>query len=216
MYEFLTGPFLWFSFIVCFFGFIIRFIYLFSLSRVRDRVIYNHVSLAWGLKSIFHWIVPFASHAMRSQPVFTIMGFAFHVSLISVPIFFSAHNILWDEGFSLSLWHFPDFISDALTLVVIISGSFLLARRIVRPEVRVLTEVKDYALLVLTLLPFVTGFLAFHQIGPYDVLFILHVMAGGLFLILLPFTKLSHMIFFFFTRLFMGFEMGGRRGARPW
>jgi len=216
MYEFLTGPFLWFSFIVSILGFIIRFTYLFSLSRIRDKVVYNHASLAWGLKSIFHWIVPFASHSMKRQPVFTVMGFTFHVSLISVPLFLSAHNILWDEGLNLSFWSFPDSLSDALTLLVIISGSFLLVRRIVRPEVRVLTEAIDYALLVLTLLPFVTGFFAFHQFGPYGVFFILHVVSGELLLILLPFTKLSHMIYFFFTRLFIGFEMGGRRGARPW
>jgi hypothetical protein len=35
-------------------------------------------------------------------------------------------------------------------------------------------------------------------------------------LILIPFTKLSHMILFFFTRAFIGFEMGVRRGARSW
>jgi nitrate reductase gamma subunit len=45
---------------------------------------------------------------------------------------------------------------------------------------------------------------------------IAHVIAGELLLLLIPFTKLGHMILFFFTRAFIGFEMGGRRGARSW
>jgi len=44
----------------------------------------------------------------------------------------------------------------------------------------------------------------------------LHLLTAEILLILIPFTKLSHMILFFFTRAFIGFEMGGRRGARSW
>jgi hypothetical protein len=45
---------------------------------------------------------------------------------------------------------------------------------------------------------------------------ILHIIFSEILLILIPFTKLGHMILFFFTRAFIGFEMGGRRGARSW
>jgi nitrate reductase gamma subunit len=45
---------------------------------------------------------------------------------------------------------------------------------------------------------------------------IAHVITGEILLILIPFTKLGHMILFFFTRAFIGFEMGARRGARSW
>ena len=103
-----------------------------------------------------------------------------------------------------------------MSVILLVSVSFLIIRRIVRSEVRILTGAWDYILLALAALPFLTGFLAYHQFGPYEAMMIAHVIAGELLLILIPFTKLSHMILFFFTRAFIGFEMGGRRGARSW
>ena len=132
MYDLITGPLLWFSFIVCIGGVIIRLVYLFSLSRVKDRVLYNHADAGWGLRSLFHWLIPFAGSAMRMQPVFTFMGFVFHLSLLSVPLFLSAHNILWDENFGISLWSMPDRLADILSAVTIISGLFLFLRRLSR------------------------------------------------------------------------------------
>jgi len=82
--------------------------------------------------------------------------------------------------------------------------------------VRILTTPWDYTLLVLTALPFVTGFLAYHQQGPYEVMLLLHVLFAEILLIIIPFSKLGHIILFFFTRAFIGVEMGGRRGARSW
>jgi nitrate reductase gamma subunit len=106
--------------------------------------------------------------------------------------------------------------ADILTVILIGCTIFLIVRRLVRPEVRILTTLWDYTLLVLTTLPFVTGFLAYHQRGSYEVMLLLHVFFAEVLLIIIPFSKLGHIILFFFTRAFIGIEMGGRRGARPW
>ena len=140
----------------------------------------------------------------------------FHIALLAVPLFLDAHNILWDEAWGVSLWSLPDALSDVMTVILLASIIFLAIRRIVRPEVRILTETWDYVLLSLTALPFATGFFAYHQFGPYELMMILHLLTAEILLILIPFTKLAHMILFFFTRAFIGFEMGGRRGARSW
>ncbi len=108
IYEFLTGPALWITFAIFLGGLIVRVAFLFALSREKDRVFYNHASLGWGLKSILHWLIPWASVSMRRQPAFTFMAFAFHFSLLAVSLFLSAHNILWDEAFGVSLWSMPD------------------------------------------------------------------------------------------------------------
>lgn len=88
---------------------------------------------------------------------------------------------------------------------------------------RILSKATDYLLLLVVLAPFLTGFLAYRQIGPYDLMLNLHIFSGELMLVLVPFTKLGHlMLFFFFTRAFIGSEMGARReiegrlGARTW
>ncbi len=216
VYDFLTGPALWFTFIFFIGGLLLRIAFLFHLSRRKDRVIYNHVNLGWGLRSIFYWLIPWASASMRQQPVFSVVAFIFHLTLLAVPLFLAAHNTLWDEAFGISFWSLPDTLADWMTLIFIVSAGFLFVRRLRRPEVRILTTSWDYALLVMTALPFLTGFLAYHQWGPYELLLILHIVFGEILLILIPITKLGHMILFFFTRAFIGFEMGGRRGAKSW
>ena len=216
VYFFLTGPAVWIAFIVFIGGLILRITYLFGLSRERDRVFYNHRSLSWALKSILHWMVPWGSVSLRLQPVFSLVFFVFHVCLFAVPLFLAAHNMLWQEAFGISLWSIPDLWADMLTIILIGCAIFLFVRRLVRPEVRILTTLWDYTLLVLTALPFVTGFLAYHQWGAYEVMLNLHVLSAEVLLIIIPFTKLSHILLFFFTRSFIGFEMGGRRGARAW
>jgi nitrate reductase gamma subunit len=216
MYSFLTGPALWATFIIFFGGLIVRIGHLYRLSRKKDLVFYNHPGFNWGLKSILYWLLPWGSASMRQQPVFSFMAFTFHITLLAVPLFLDAHNILWDESLGISLWSLPDSLSDVMTVILLVSIIFLVIRRIVRREVRILTETWDYVLLGLTTLPFLTGFLAYHQVGPYELLMILHLLTAEVLLILIPFTKLSHMILFFFTRAFIGFEMGVRRGARSW
>ena len=216
MYNFLTGPALWATFIIFGGGLLLRIAWLYRLSRKKDQVVYNHASFAWGAKSIFYWMVPWGSASMRLQPLFTLMVFVFHITLLMVPLFFCAHNILWDEAFGISLWSMPNLWADAMSVILIVAIIYLVIRRIIRSEVRILTGAWDYILLGITALPFLTGFLAFHQLGPYETLMIAHVLTGELLLILIPFTKLGHMVLFFFTRAFIGFEMGGRRGARSW
>jgi nitrate reductase gamma subunit len=216
LYQILTGPLLWITFIIFIGGMLARLVFLFYLSRKKDHVIYNHSSFSWGIKSIMHWMIPWASASMRNQPVFTFMVFSFHVNLLAVPLFLNAHNIMWDEAFGISLWSIPDTAADVMTFILIGSAIFLVIRRIRRAEVRILTSAWDYTLLILTTLPFITGLFAFHQWGPYETFLILHIVTAQILLILIPFTKLSHMILFFFTRAFIGFEMGRRRGARSW
>jgi hypothetical protein len=133
MYAFLTGPALWVTFTIFIGGLIIRMVYLFGLSRERDKVFYNHMSLGWALRSIIHWLIPWGSVSMRNQPIFTLAFFLFHICLLGVPLFLNAHNLLWDEAFGVSLWSMPDSWADTLTIVFLVCAAFLLVRRLVRP-----------------------------------------------------------------------------------
>lgn len=216
LYAFLTGPALWVTFIVFIGGLLFRIAYLYGLSRERDTVFYNHMDAGWGFRSIFHWLIPLGSVSMRNQPVFSIVFFIFHICLFAVPLFLLAHNTLWYEAFGVSLWSMPDSVADTLTVVFLGAFLFLLLRRLIRPEVRILTSIWDYTLLVLTMLPFLTGFLAYHQAGPYKTMLVLHIVFSEILLIVIPFSKLGHVILFFFSRAFIGFEFGERRGARTW
>jgi hypothetical protein len=64
--------------------------------------------------------------------------------------------------------------------------------------------------------PFVTGYIAHQQWLPYKPMLTAHIITGALWLIAIPFTWLSHMLWFVFTRAYMGSEFGAVRKARDW
>ncbi len=215
-YEFLTGPALWATFALFIVGLIVRSTYLYGLSKERDRVFYNHVDLKWGIRSIFHWLVPLGSVSLRTQPLFSIAFYLFHLCLFGVPLFLLAHNTLFQKAFGFSLPSLPDSLADIFTAIFILAALVLLARRLLRPEVRILSTAWDYFLLIFTCVPFITGFLAYHQFAPYKPILILHVLLAEILLVIIPFSKLGHVILFLPSRAFIGFEMGTRRGTRTW
>lgn len=215
MYEFVRGPLLWFAFIVFIAGTIYRIASLIRLSLIKDRVVYNHFSLKWAVRSIIHWILPL-NHTVRQYPVYTAVAYIFHICLLAVPIFLLAHNILWYESWGITLWNLPEWLTDYMTLLMLAATLFLAIRRTVLPYVRIVTTFSDYLLLAVAALPFLTGYMAYHQWINYEWMLILHILSGELMLIAIPFTKLIHMLVFFLSRAQVGMEFGERRGTVTW
>ena len=217
MYEFITGPLLWFSFSVFIVGMIVRMVlYIKGLDWQMDRVTYT-VNVAYGIKgavrSIFFWLFPFGTRSWRQKPGMTVMFFVFHIGLIITPVFLQAHNIILKERWGISLWTIPDPIADVMTVAVMVAVLFLVLRRISFPEVRILTTAYDYLLLAIAVAPFVTGFLARLQVSGYSAWVMAHIICGEIMLIAIPFTKLSHVILFFLSRAQIGMDYGIKRGG---
>ena len=84
------------------------------------------------------------------------------------------------------------------------------------PEVKFLTSTSDYVILAIVAAPFVTGFWTYHQWPGYQLSGILHILSGEIMLVAIPFTRLSHMIFFPFTRGYIGSEFGAVRHVQDW
>jgi len=174
------------------------------------------MSWKYSLRSILHWMTPFATVNMRQNRVLTVVTFVFHLGLIVTPLLLLSHVLLWEESWGLSWWTLPDGVADVLTVIVIAGCGYFLVRRVTQPEVRYVTSASDYVILAMVAAPFVTGFLAYHQWFAYDIMFILHILSGEILLAAIPFTRLSHMLFAPFTRAYMGSEFGGVRHARDW
>jgi nitrate reductase gamma subunit len=81
---------------------------------------------------------------------------------------------------------------------------FIILRRIALPEVRILTKPYDFLVLAIAVAPFLTGFIAYHQVGNYDFWIVAHVLCGEIMLVAIPFTKLSHFLLFFLSRAQIG------------
>jgi len=150
------------------------------------------------------------------HPVVSVLTVVFHLLLFIIPIFLLAHNELFRGAFGFSLPSLSEPVADALTIVLLMCGGFFLLRRVFVKRVRAITTAFDYVILFVTLTPFVSGFLAFHQWGDYPTVMIVHILSGELALILIPFTKLNHMIYFFLYRLLIGSEYSFGQGKRVW
>ncbi len=216
LYNFVTGPLAWAAFIVFIAGSLYRLINMLYLVNKKEKFIYTYMSFKYSFRSIFHWIIPFATVNWKRHPVLTIVTFAFHICLIITPVFLLSHAILWDESWNISLWSLSDGVADIMALVVVGSCIFFLVRRIVSPEVQYVTSASDYAILAIVAAPFITGFIAYHQWVNYQFFMILHIISGEIMLVAIPFTRLSHMLFSPFTRAYMGSEFGGVRNAKDW
>jgi len=203
LYNLVRGPLVYIAFIVFIGGSIYRIKTFIDLVK-KDKTIMPFINLKSTVRSLFHWMIPFNTVNWRRRPVVTIVTFLFHIGLVFTPIFLLSHNILWRESWGISWWTLPEWIADIMTLVVIFCCVFFFLRRVFAPEVRFVTFDSDYLMLVVSLLPFLTGFLAYHQmLLPHKTMVILHILFGELMLIAIPFTRLFHMFYFFLTRSFM-------------
>ena len=216
LYNFVSGPLAWAAFIIFIVGSLYRLFGLIRLVQKKEKFIYTYMSWKYSLRSILHWVTPFATVNWRKHPALTIVTFAFHICLIFTPIFLLAHVVMLEEAWNVSWWSLPDSIAILMTLIVIGSCVFFLVRRLMSPEVQYVTAPSDYVILAIVAAPFVTGVLAYYQWFDYPVFTILHILSGEIMLVAIPFSRLSHMLYAPLTRAYMGSEFGGIRHARDW
>jgi len=215
-FSFVEGPLLWIAFLIFIIGSLIRVATFVSLSTKKDKIIYQHFSWKYVFATLVRWILPLNKDLVKN-PVFSILGYIFHICLIVVPIWYAGHITLWEESrFEWSWSSIPDGLADWMTLIFLAIAIFFLLRRIFSPGIRLISAFSDYLLLIVTALPFLTGYFLTHGtldgIGFWgDNMQLFHMLSAELMLILIPFTKLSHYILFFFSRGASGVEFG-RRG----
>ena len=216
MYQFITGPLLWLSFGIFFVGLGARIVlYIRGLNWRLDRVAYRaHIGqgIRGALQSILHWLVPFYSEGWRSKPLYTTIFYIFHIGLVVTPLFLAGHVLILKERWGIAWWPTISMgLADVLTIAVLITVVMIAVRRFALPEVRILTTFYDYFLLLITVTPFVSGFLAAQQFGDYTFWLYTHILSSEALLIAIPFTKLSHIVGFFLSRGQIGMDFGIKR-----
>lgn len=215
MYDFSRGPLVWIAFIILIAGSIYRIVSTIRTAE-KDKVVLPYMRWKYAMRSIAHWTVPFASRNMRMRPAFVILSFLFHICLLLTPIFTIGHVLMWKQAWGISLWALPDSLSKIMTVVVIIGGIAFFMRRIADPTVRLVSTASDFALIAVVLAPFVTGLMAYYQVLAYEIIIIIHMWAGAIWLAMIPFTRIAHMLYFPLTRGYMGSEFGFVRNSRDW
>ncbi len=216
IYDVVSGPMLWLSCILFFGGSIYKIVRLMAGVYRKERFVFSFLSVKYTLRSFLHWGMPFGAVVMRRNPVMTVVTFAFHICLIGMPLFLFAHVMLFDASWNIAWWTLPDGMAHVMTLVVVIACVFFCVRRLKKPEVRYLTTPSDYMILLVVAMPFITGFWVVQQWPQSQWMMICHMLSGEIMLAAIPFTRLSHMFFLFFTRAYIASEFGDVRRARDW
>ncbi len=214
--DFIMGPMVWISVLVFLVGLAFKFFRIYAQMKQKENFVFSYLSLKYSLRSIGAWLIPFFPKSTRNQPVFWGVTYGFHILLFLVPLFLSAHAVLFDEAFAIPWPALNDSLADLFTVLVILALCFLGIRRMAVPEVKYLTSYKDYLLLAIVLLPFLTGFIAYHQAFAYQWVVIVHILSGELMLMVIPFSRFSHMLTAPLTRAYTGSEFGNVRHARDW
>jgi hypothetical protein len=174
-----------------------------ALLKVRRRTPKRDVPWKKIARYTAGWVVP-VSHWGRGAPLMSITSFVFHVGLIAVPVLLAAHVFLWERGVGVSWPTLGSGPADVLTLVTIAAAAVLLVFRTASRTGRALSGFGDYALLLVVALPFVSGYFASHpESSPlaYRTMMLIHVLSGELVFVLMPFTKLAHVVLWPFDRI---------------
>lgn len=224
VYNLARGPFVWIALGLCIAGTILRTIQFIWLTKAEQRNI--RIQKAYPIKQkpvhkfslnrIYRFFYGLKLTILGNSPVTIFVSCIFHLCLIIAPIFLLAHNILMEESIGFSLFSFPERFTNWLTLIFLICATYFLIRRLLLPRLRSITSFYDYIILFITVAPFLTGFLAYYQLTDYKTVIILHMLAGELLLIAIPFTKIYHMVFFFFGRFVLINQHTLGKGSRTW
>lgn len=214
-YNFVAGPLLWISFAVFITGLVFRAVTFLKVSSEKDKIIRQHFNWRYVLLTYVRWLMPI-NVTVAKTPAFFLLVYVFHFCLLVAPVFLQGHIILWEESrFRLSWPALPHLLADVMTIAVVAIAALFLLRRGLSRDVRLLSTFSDYALLIVTALPFLTGYWVTH--GTLDAILsrysmqIVHMLSGELMLVMIPLSKLSHSVLFFFSRGATAVEFG-RRG----
>jgi nitrate reductase gamma subunit len=218
MYELARGPLLWFAAAVFVLGIIYRIIELFTWTEKRERVPWptRNVRVDSPEERRLRPIILFRHSLIGKHPVMALASAVFHLCLLGAPLLAKGHALLLRQFWGIPFPNVSSSLTEVMTLVVLAGAVFLVVRRIAVPRVRAVSGLPDFAFLFVAAAPYLTGVLAYHQWFEYRTILTIHMLAGELMLIAIPFTKLSHMVFFFFVRAFVESEHSVGRGERVW
>jgi len=214
-YELVRGPLAMLSFVILIFGIGFRLFHFYT-QGTNPKMLYPKENLTQGFRSIITGIIPFATRFMRERPLFTIVTVLFHASVLLVPLFFMAHIVLWFESYGIVWFNISNALADTMSLFVLFACVFFFIRRLTVKEVKMVSQTSDYIVLIVIFTCFLTGFLAFHQWGPYRPMLIGHILSSEILIAMVPFSRLWHMVAYPFSRYYMGTDFGGPLKAQDW
>ena len=194
-------------------GIIIRFGEILLLGRKANLAEPKGSEMIGGLQTVVTRSVPDKNTFQRST--FTVVaGYIFHLGLFVTIFLFAPHILMFKDVIGFGWPSLPTPIVDATAVVTIIALLAVLTHRMRDNVLKFLTTKEDYLVWMLTILPLITGYMAFHRIGmTAPTLLAIHILSVELLLVVFPFTKLMHTFTFALSRWYNG-AISGYRGVQ--
>ena len=194
----------------------IRLFWLFKFKAGRDRQLpgdQGDTSLGPAAYSMLNVAMPWAMESTRKGFGFYVSFVVFHLGVVA-GIFLAVYGSLNRQFFEIPL---VGNISIALLGAAFLVGLGRIIRRMARPVMRLISTPDDYFSLVMLTAWFLTVVLAqSHISGRLDSVthLIVFLAATSFFLVYVPFSKISHYLYYPFTRYYIGKTLG-HRGSIP-
>ena len=192
-------------------GVFIRVMEIFLMGRKADFSEPRGTEWGPGLKSIVTRSVV-DNGTFKRSPFVVVVGYIWHIGFFICLLLFIPHIELINAMIGIKWPGLANPLVDATAAVTMFAMVAMLWHRMTHPVMKFLSTYEDYLVWVVTFLPLLTGYLAYHRmIDPYPLVLGLHIFSVELLLVVFPFTKLMHAITVFISRWYTG-AMMGRKG----
>lgn len=225
MLVFARGPLFYAALLVFIAGMSYRLISVLLLGWKKDRVPnkgskLSGVAMSYAKGLLIFPFIPWAKKTFRGNQTTYLAGGMFHLGLFVVIFLGTAHMLVWKSllGFGWPTLALP--IVDWLSAAAIIAMVALFVNRLANPVLRLISGPSEWLNLLIVFLPMVTGYgLTHHRLLgiislPYENLYLMHMLSINLMLIWIPFSRISHFMFYFFSRTYHGAQ-AGKRAVMP-
>ncbi len=193
-------------------GMLARLVEIFVIGRKPNYAEPRAGEWGPGFRTMFTRTV--ADHGtFKSAPFNVVVGTIWHIGFLITLLLFIPHIELIKSLLGISWPGLPNPIVDLVTAVTLVALVATLVHRLNHPVKKRISTVEDYLIWGVTFLVVLSGYLAYNRvINPYPLALGLHILAAEIFLIVLPFTKLTHIFTTVIARWYNGASFG-RRGV---
>ncbi len=194
-------------------GVLIRLVEILALGRAHNYAVARGNAVVGGLRTLYKRFHTDAG-TFKAAPFDVVVGIIWHIGFIVALLLFIPHVELIKSTFGVAWPSLPNPVVDAITAITLLGLLAALVHRLLHPVKRFLSTPEDYVIWAVTFLPLLTGYLAYHRvINPYPLALGLHILTAEIFLIVLPFTKLTHIFTVWVARYYNGATFG-RKGVQ--
>ncbi|MET0065485.1 MAG: hypothetical protein ABW076_03980 [Candidatus Thiodiazotropha sp.] len=194
-------------------GVLIRILEILVIGRKPDYAEPRGGELGSGMLTVVTRTAPEPGVFKRS-PFTVVGGYIWHIGFLISLFLFVPHIELIHATLGVSWPGIASNLVDAVAAVTIVAMIAMLFSRLNHPVKRFLSGPEDYLTWLVSFLPMLTGYLAYHRmIDPYTLALGLHILSVELLMVVFPFTKLMHAFTFALARWYNG-AMAGRRGVQ--